>query len=104
MASNLIGPFKAIIPSAATLEESPGTAVQLSVTYLSQSLLEFMHATEGSYSLVRLRNINLHVGTNLQSFRLVTQLLSLGCKAETFHVWHQATNTLHLYLHTSIQG
>lgn len=54
---------------AATLDRSPGTAVQLSVTFLTPCLLQHMHSTEGSYNLLRLSNIRLHLGIDLDGFR-----------------------------------
>ena len=54
---------------AATLEVSPGTAVELFVTFLAPDLLEHMHSTEGSYDLVRLSKIRLHLGSSLSAFR-----------------------------------
>ncbi len=54
---------------AATLEVSKGTAVQLSVTFLAPDALRHMHKTEGSYNLMNLRQIRLHLGTQLDAFR-----------------------------------
>jgi hypothetical protein len=49
----------------ATLEYSPGTAVELFATLLDGPQLERMHATEGCYSLVELKNVRLHEGRGL---------------------------------------
>jgi hypothetical protein len=49
----------------ATLEASPGTAVELFVTYLTQDQLQHMHKTEGAYDLLRLNNIRLEEGHSL---------------------------------------
>jgi hypothetical protein len=53
----------------ATLQVSKGTAVQLSVTFLAADVLHHMHATEGSYNLIRLDQVNLHLGADLGTFR-----------------------------------
>lgn len=46
--------------ATATLEHSPGTAVQLHITFLHDAQLERMHATEGTYFLVELAGVTLH--------------------------------------------
>lgn len=55
--------------ATATLEHSPGTCVEVCLTYLTPPLLERMHATEGAYTVVRLHNISLAVGATPASLR-----------------------------------
>jgi len=57
---------------AATLQVSRGTAVQASVTFLAPDALHHMHATEGSYNLLRLEQVSLHLCANLGTFRSVS--------------------------------
>ncbi|KAL3135579.1 hypothetical protein ABBQ38_006059 [Trebouxia sp. C0009 RCD-2024] len=53
----------------ATLENSPGTAVALFVTYLQPHLLERMDQTEGAYNLCQLTEVQLQIGLGLEDFR-----------------------------------
>ena len=48
---------------AATLEHSPGTVVEVAVTYLTPELLKRMDDTEGAYDFVRLTGITLEIGS-----------------------------------------
>lgn len=52
----------------ATLEHSPGTAVRIWVTYLQPKALQRMHETEGTYNLLRLSKVRLHLGASLEDF------------------------------------
>eukprot|EP00803_Ostreobium_quekettii_P006300 evm.model.scf_1577.4 EVM.evm.TU.scf_1577.4 scf_1577:20380-24830(-) len=52
----------------ATLEHSPGTAVCLFVTFLTDQLLRRMHETEGAYDVCQLRNVHLHLGASPESW------------------------------------
>lgn len=63
------GQLNRIAGCAATLEHSPGTCVEVCLTYLTPPLLERMHATEGAYTVVRLHNISLAVGATPASLR-----------------------------------
>eukprot|EP00198_Chlamydomonas_reinhardtii_P009357 XP_001698694.1 predicted protein [Chlamydomonas reinhardtii] len=45
----------------ATLEASPGTCVSIFITYLTEPLMERMHATEGGYNLTRLGGLHVEV-------------------------------------------
>ncbi|KAG2426593.1 hypothetical protein HXX76_012909 [Chlamydomonas incerta] len=45
----------------ATLEASPGTCVSIFITYLTEPLMERMHATEGGYNLTRLTGLDVAV-------------------------------------------
>ncbi|KAG2432692.1 hypothetical protein HYH02_006676 [Chlamydomonas schloesseri] len=45
----------------ATLEASLGTCVTIFITYLTEPLMERMHATEGGYNLTRLTGLNVAV-------------------------------------------
>ena len=54
---------------AATLAHSPGTQVELAITYLTDEQLEHMHKTEGSYNLMRLDNIALFLAESLSACR-----------------------------------
>eukprot|EP00668_Euglena_longa_P016909 GGOE01021220.1.p1 GENE.GGOE01021220.1~~GGOE01021220.1.p1 ORF type:complete len:354 (+),score=87.53 GGOE01021220.1:141-1202(+) len=58
----LVAPYGSVV---ATLQASPGSAVELFVTYLTDPQLERMHSTEGGYNLLRLNAIQLHVGQSL---------------------------------------
>eukprot|EP00667_Euglena_gracilis_P012772 EG_transcript_13126 len=49
----------------ATLQASPGTAVELFVTFLTDQQLEHMHSTEGGYNLLRLNAVDLRLGQSL---------------------------------------
>lgn len=51
----------------ATLEASPGTAVEVFLTYLTPRLEQRMHETEGAYLLVRLDGVELLEGVGLQA-------------------------------------
>ncbi|KAK9808507.1 hypothetical protein WJX73_002957 [Symbiochloris irregularis] len=53
----------------ATLQHSPGTSVEVALTYLTPPLLERMHATEGAYTVVRLTDIHLALGVTPQSLQ-----------------------------------
>eukprot|EP00210_Caulerpa_lentillifera_P005579 g5336.t1 len=52
----------------ATLQASKGTVVELFVTYLTTPLLDQMIETEGAYDLVKVSNIELHVGHSLKDY------------------------------------
>ncbi|BDA46287.1 hypothetical protein COCOBI_08-3790 [Coccomyxa sp. Obi] len=54
---------------SATLEYSPGTAVEIFVTFLTAPQLQRMHETEGAYFLTELRQVQLHLGLSLEAFR-----------------------------------
>ena len=60
---------------AATLEHSPGTAVEIFVTYLTSTQLQRMHETEGAYFLVELRGLQLYLGTSLEAHRQALWML-----------------------------
>ena len=55
--------------AAATLEYSPGTVVEIFVTFLTAPQLKRMHETEGAYFLTELRQVQLHLGLSLEAFR-----------------------------------
>ena len=54
---------------AATVDSSPGTLVEVWLTYLQPELLLRMHATEGAYDLLQLQDVHLHVGSSLPAYR-----------------------------------
>ena len=58
-----------ILHSAATLERSEATAVEVFVTFLTARQLQRMHETEGAYYLNRLHGLTLHLGLSLEGFR-----------------------------------
>lgn len=62
---------------AATLEYSPGTAVEIFVTFLTGPQLQRMHETEGAYFLTELKQVKLHLGLSLEAFRHAT--LTFSC-------------------------
>eukprot|EP00798_Chlamydomonas_sp_ICE-L_P008293 gene8293-1564_t len=49
----------------ATLEHSPGTKVEVFITYLNRELEERMHRTEGGYNLCQINSLKLHAGASL---------------------------------------
>ena len=56
---------------AATVHSSPGTLVEVWLTFLQPELLLRMHATEGAYDLLQLQDIDLHVGSSVPACRCV---------------------------------
>lgn len=52
--------------ATATLEASPGTTVSMFITYLTPTLQQRMHETEGAYNLVKLEDVQLLEGVSLQ--------------------------------------
>jgi hypothetical protein len=53
----------------ATLMSSPGTVVEVFITYLTKPLLKRMTDTEGAYDLVELKGVKLMEGVSLQDLR-----------------------------------
>lgn len=49
----------------ATLQYSPGTIVEVYVTYLTPEQMERMIETEGGYFVVRLKNVDLKIGLSV---------------------------------------
>ncbi len=68
-----------VIVVAATLEYSPGTAVEIFVTFLTAPQLQRMHETEGAYFLTELRQVQLHLGLSLEAYR---QAQLPGCQLQ----------------------
>lgn len=67
--ANLTSCCRHVIFAAATLEYSPGTAVEIFVTFLTAPQLQRMHETEGAYFLTELRQVQLHLGLSLEAYR-----------------------------------
>ena len=55
--------------NAATAAHSPGTLVEVWLTFLQPELLLRMHATEGAYDLLQLQDINLCAGSSVSAYR-----------------------------------
>jgi hypothetical protein len=52
--------------ATATLEHSPGTEVAVFITYLTPTLQQRMHETEGAYNLCKLQGVQLLEGLSLK--------------------------------------
>ncbi|KAK9917227.1 hypothetical protein WJX75_002070 [Coccomyxa subellipsoidea] len=80
---------------SATLEYSPGTAVEIFVTFLTAPQLKRMHETEGAYFLTELRQVQLHLGLSLEAFREGKEGAAL---LHTVYQYNHQSGTLHLPL------
>ncbi|KAI8468085.1 MAG: hypothetical protein J3K34DRAFT_479333 [Monoraphidium minutum] len=78
--------------ATATLEASPGTEVEVFITYLTPPLQQRMHETEGAYDLLRLDGIHLEEGRALAGSEWSSRTL------DSVYQYNHSLGTLHLPL------
>eukprot|EP01025_Chloroclados_australasicus_P039045 TRINITY_DN4032_c0_g1_i1.p2 TRINITY_DN4032_c0_g1~~TRINITY_DN4032_c0_g1_i1.p2 ORF type:complete len:367 (-),score=19.22 TRINITY_DN4032_c0_g1_i1:243-1343(-) len=82
---------------SATLEHSPGTLVEVFVTYLTPKLLQRMHETEGAYNLMEIDDVDLQLGTSIDDIQHEDLIQNgFGRHLEIIFQYNHQNGTLHM--------
>eukprot|EP01023_Acetabularia_acetabulum_P043345 TRINITY_DN4326_c1_g1_i2.p2 TRINITY_DN4326_c1_g1~~TRINITY_DN4326_c1_g1_i2.p2 ORF type:complete len:201 (-),score=26.51 TRINITY_DN4326_c1_g1_i2:70-672(-) len=80
----------------ATLEHSPGTLVEVFVTFLTPKLLQRMHETEGAYFLMEIDEVDLQLGTSIYDIQHEDIQNGFGRHLEIVYQYNHQNGTLHM--------